>query len=134
MSIFITKEYNMKKIIKLTEMDLARIVKRVINEESDEIKNISDAERFFRKDDISLNDHILKVVDDTMNNIDPNGFKNEKHFIEEIGGLITNKLLRGNGFYFKQKDEKFRRKVKEFLFEYIPKKYKSKLKSKWNEK
>jgi len=31
-SIFITKEYTMKKIIKLTESDLTRIVKRVINE------------------------------------------------------------------------------------------------------
>jgi hypothetical protein len=30
--IFITKEYNMKKIVRLTESDLTRIVKRVINE------------------------------------------------------------------------------------------------------
>ena len=32
MDIFITKEYIMKKIIRLTESDLARIVKRVIKE------------------------------------------------------------------------------------------------------
>jgi hypothetical protein len=32
MGIFITKEYNMKKIVRLTESDLTRIVKRVINE------------------------------------------------------------------------------------------------------
>ena len=32
MGIFITKEYIMKKIIRLTESDLARIVKRVIKE------------------------------------------------------------------------------------------------------
>jgi hypothetical protein len=33
--IFITKEYIMKKIIKLTESDLTRIVKRVIKEEDE---------------------------------------------------------------------------------------------------
>jgi hypothetical protein len=33
-TIFITKEYNMKKIIRLTENDLTRIVKRVIKEQS----------------------------------------------------------------------------------------------------
>ena len=31
--IFITKEYDMKKIIKLTETDLTKIVKRIINED-----------------------------------------------------------------------------------------------------
>ena len=33
MDIFITKEYIMKKIIRLTESDLARIVRRVISEQ-----------------------------------------------------------------------------------------------------
>jgi hypothetical protein len=35
--IFIYKECNMKKIIKLTEYDLARIVKRVIQEQENEV-------------------------------------------------------------------------------------------------
>ena len=34
MGIFITKEYIMKKIIRLTESDLTRIIKRVIKEQS----------------------------------------------------------------------------------------------------
>jgi len=125
----------MKKVIKLTESDLTNIVKRVITEESYEINKISDLNRFYHKKDISLNDHILNVVNKTMDNIDPNGvFKNEDHFLEEMAGLITYTLLKKPGFYFRQKDGRYRNKVKEFLFEYIPKKYKSKLKSKWNER
>ena len=40
--IFITKEYNMKKIVRLTESDLTRIVKRLINEEitSDKLEKV----------------------------------------------------------------------------------------------
>jgi hypothetical protein len=124
----------MKKIIRLTESELIEIVKRVISEETYEIKKISDLDRFYIKKGESLNDHISNVVDNAMTNIEPKAFKNENHFFEEMGGLITFKLLRGSIFYFKQKDEKYRRKVREFLLEYIPKKYKSKLKSKWNER
>ena len=124
----------MKKVIRLTESELIDMVRRVITEESDEIKKISDLERFYNKKDTSLNDHILNVVNKTIDDIDTNGFKNEDHFLEQMGGLITFKLLRGSGFYFKQVDEKYRKRVKEFLFEYIPKKYKSKLKSKWNKR
>ena len=122
----------MKRIIRLTESELIEMVRRVITEESDVIKKISDLERFYNKKDTSLNDYILNVVNKTIDDIDINGFKNEDHFLEQMGGLITFTLLRGTGFYFKQKDQKYRSRVKEFLFEYIPKKYKSKLKSKWN--
>jgi hypothetical protein len=124
----------MKRTIRLTESELIEMVRRVITEESGEIKKISDLERFYNKKDTSLNDHILNVVNKTIDDIDTNGFKNEDHFLEQMGGLITITLLRGTGFYFKQKDQKYRSRVKEFLFEYIPKKYKSKLKSKWNER
>ena len=122
----------MKKIIRITESELTRIVSRLLYEESDEIEKISDVERFFDKDGVSLSDHILKVVDETIDNIEPEGFKNENRFLEEMGGLVTFKLLKS--FYFKQKDEKYRRKVREFLLDYIPKKFKAKLKSKWNKK
>ena len=37
MGIFITKEYIMKKIVRLTESDLTRIVKRTINEMDDDM-------------------------------------------------------------------------------------------------
>ena len=124
----------MKKVIRLTESELIEIVRGVITEESDEIKKISDLERFYTKKDTSLNDHILNVVNKTMDDIDPNGFKNEDNFLEQMVGLIIFTLFRNTGFYFKQKDEKYRSRVKEFLFEYIPKKYKSKLKSKWNKR
>jgi hypothetical protein len=124
----------MKKIIRITESELIDMVRRVITEESDEIKKISDLEKFYDKKDTSLNDYILNVVNKTIDVIDPNGFKNEDHFLEQMGGLITFKLLRDGNFYFKQKDEKYRSRVKEFLFKYIPKKYKSKLKSKWNKR
>jgi hypothetical protein len=122
----------MKKIIRITESELSRVVGRLLYEESDEIEKISDVERFFNKDGISLSNHISEVVDETIDNIEPKGFKNENHFLEQMGGLVTFKLLRS--FYFKQKDEKYKRKVREFLLDYIPKKFKSKLKSKWNKK
>ena len=74
----------MKRTIRLTESELIEMVRRVITEESGEIKKISDLERFYNKKDTSLNDHILNVVNKTLDKIDPNGFKNEDHFLINI--------------------------------------------------
>jgi ribosomal protein S3AE len=40
--IFITKEYNMKKIVRLTETDLTRLVRRVVNENHSSLDRVRD--------------------------------------------------------------------------------------------
>lgn len=62
--IFITKEYNMKKIVRLTESDLTRIVKRIIQEDEYDTPlskdYISWLEYNTKTDDKPFNDLLIK--------------------------------------------------------------------------
>ena len=58
-SIFITKEYIMKKIIRLSESDLARIVKRVIKE--NKFKEMDDCEVIISNMEYVFNDFMSFV-------------------------------------------------------------------------
>ena len=64
MGIFITKEYNMKKIVRLTESDLTRIVKRIIQEDEYDTPlsqdYLSQLEYNTKTDDKPFNDLLTK--------------------------------------------------------------------------
>ena len=91
MGIFITKEYNMKKIVRLTESDLTRIVKGVIKEN-----------RF------STVTHYIDMIEDVLDNYDSIDCENinkkyERFYCENISE------------YSKEKIEKVLEKFKEEL-------------------
>lgn len=73
----------MKKIIKLTEADLTRIVKRVISEQDDSK---------FRRRDNEIQRILNKVTDDPEN--DPNYFSDEFEYADNMISFAVSKLLR----------------------------------------
>jgi hypothetical protein len=121
----------MKKVIRLTESDLVRIVKRVINE-TDEKLSISNLNGY-------LNKRVTKSIDELIEDeIDKGlgllkGLFNEpfEKFKKEISGYSYWGIK--NSFNFKGNKTK-EREYKEFLLDYISKKFNTKLKKIYNEK
>jgi hypothetical protein len=94
--IFINKEYNMKKTIKLTESDLTRIVKRVVMEtklqNSSEVDKVLDKMNKYGKDSLTwLEKQILDNPDDTDND-----FEGDDNVHELISILLKNDLVDPN--------------------------------------
>jgi hypothetical protein len=85
----------MKKIVKLTEADLARIVRRVINEEEN-----TDGE----SNDQQMGGDINKVMDlayEMISQMAPEGPRNERQYMSAINQLESNfnyviRNLKGN--------------------------------------
>jgi hypothetical protein len=85
----------MKKIVKLTESDLARIVRRVINEEEN-----TDGE----SNDQQMGGDINKVMDlayEMISQMAPEGPRNERQYMSAINQLESNfnyviRNLKGN--------------------------------------
>jgi hypothetical protein len=110
----------MKKIIKLTESDLAHIVKRVINEMDDKnnITSINDLDQFLLKSDNLSNfkDEIKKSFKKWSSSIDPN----LKDYANVVSIMTTRDVLPRLRF----KDNKSKKlMVRDFLIDYIENKY-----------
>jgi len=91
--IFITKEYIMKKIIKLTETDLTRIVKRVINEQDESaqadavVKNLNTTE-------YCKSGPPPTWVTNTLNKLPKEKLQEAKDFIKKFANIIKGKTVK----------------------------------------
>ena len=99
----------MKKIIKLTESDLTRIVNRVINEGYS-----SNFKRRFK----SINDEILELIDNAKDEVDEDDFDDYYDYLEGLVYWVVQELQTRYGddddFWYDDEDE---------IIEYIKDKY-----------
>jgi len=99
----------MKKIIKLTESDLTRIVNRVINEGYS-----SNFKRRFK----SINDEILELIDSAKDEVDEDDFDDYYDYLEGLVYWVVQELQSRYGddddFWYDDEDE---------IIEYIKDKY-----------
>jgi len=117
----------MKRIIRLTESDLTRIVRRVMSEEVDQL---SDLKKLMRKnDDKTLEDEIEERVNHAFKNLDPKAFKTLEKYSTELSALVSYRLL--PKFMFKDNVTK-KYETRDILINYIKKKYSSKFKKQYN--
>jgi len=77
----------MKKIIRLTESDLARIVKRVIKENEDEDENLWDVDNYNRFVD-DVKDEISFVIQNVKLAKDCEDLKRSKTALEKLENMI----------------------------------------------
>jgi hypothetical protein len=117
----------MKRIIKLTESDLTRIVKRVMSEEVDQL---SDLKKLMRKnDDKPLEDEIEERLNHAFKNFDPKAFETLEEYSTGLSATVAYRLL--PKFTFKDNVTK-KYDARDFLINYIKKKYSSKFKKHYN--
>ena len=99
----------MKKIIRLTESDLTRIVNRVINEDYS-----SNFKRRFK----SINDEILELIDSAKDEVDEDDFDDYYDYLEGLVYWVVQELQSRYGddddFWYDDEDE---------IIEYIKDKY-----------
>ena len=114
-------------ISQLKESDLTRIVKRLMSEEVDQL---SDLKKLMRKnDDQSLEDAIEEKINHAFKNLDPKAFKTLEKYSTELSALVSYKLL--PKFMFNDNVTK-KYDARDFLINYIKKKYSSKFKKHYN--
>lgn len=116
----------MKKVVRLTESDLVRIVKIVISESD---YSISDLEQYkYKRETRSVDEIIEDEFNEFITNdqLDPKSFKSFDEFCNQVViGLIVRPTL----YKYNFKGNKIKeREYKELLTNYIIKKYKKRLK------
>jgi hypothetical protein len=119
----------MKKIIRLTESDLTRIIKRVINEEN-MFNSLSDVKLFYLKNSPkSLEDLIEEQVNFWLHRLDPVGVGSLDKLKLAVGSLTWDKVRSWVRF----KDNKTKENMcKSFIIDYVGKKYNSKIEKYYN--
>ena len=111
----------MKKVIRITESDLVRIVKRLINEQPSDDNDIP-------KDIRRRLPIITQVFDETVDSPDndPNDFSDEFEYADNIISYVITKLIRiTNDKYFEINESNIRDYLKETYGEFLLDKYRS---------
>ena len=109
----------MKKVIRITESDLVRIVKRLINEQPSDDNDIP-------KDIRRRLPIITQVFDETVDSPDndPNDFSDEFEYADNIISYVITKLIRiTNDKYFEINEENIIDYLKETYGEFLLEKY-----------
>ena len=100
----------MKKVIKLTESDLIRIVKRVINEEE---YSRSFVRRFFQ-----LDDDMIDLISQAKDEVDEDDFNDYYDYLDNVVYSVVQELQyrygKHDNFWFDNEDE---------IIDYIKDKY-----------
>jgi len=101
---------NMKKVIRLTETDLIRIVKRVINEE--------EYSRSFKRRFFQLDDDMIDLISQGKDEVDEDDFNDYYEYLDNVVYWVVQELQNRYGkkddFWFDNEDE---------IIEYIKDKY-----------
>ncbi len=108
----------MKKVIRMTESDLVRIVKRIINEQPSDDNIPKDIRRRLPI--------ITQVFDETVDSPDndPNDFSDEFEYADNIISYAITKLIRiTNDKYFEINESNIRDYLKETYGEFLLEKY-----------
>jgi len=108
----------MKKVIRMTESDLVRIVKRIINEQPSDDNIPKDIRRRLPI--------ITQVFDETVDSPDndPNDFSDEFEYADNIISYVITKLIRiTNDKYFEINEENIIDYLKETYGEFLLEKY-----------
>jgi hypothetical protein len=116
----------MKKVVRLTESDLNKIIKRIISENMDFISDLNQYKYKSEKRSVD------EIIDDEFNrfitdygDLNPRAFETFEDFVYRIAiPLVVRPILMS--FNFKGNINK-KRKYEELLTEYIIKKYKEQL-------
>ena len=100
----------MKKVIRLTETDLIRIVKRVINEE--------EYSRSFKRRFFQLDDDMIDLISQAKDEVDEDDFNDYYDYLDNVVYWVVQELRDRYGkkddFWFDNEDE---------IIEYIKDKY-----------
>ncbi len=100
----------MKKVIRLTETDLIRIVKRVINEE--------EYSRSFKRRFFQLDDDMIDLISQGKDEVDEDDFNDYYEYLDNVVYWVVQELQNRYGkkddFWFDNEDE---------IIEYIKDKY-----------
>ena len=100
----------MKKVIRLTESDLIRIVKRVINEE--------EYSRSFRRRFFQLDDDMIDLISQAKDEVDEDDFNDYYDYLDNVVYSVVQELQyrygKHDNFWFDNEDE---------IIDYIKDKY-----------
>jgi hypothetical protein len=111
----------MKKVVRLTESDLTRIVKRVIKEQEDDNYEIPSR---LRRRILNMEEKLEEVMDDPDN--DPSDFSDEFEYTDNIIEYMIQELLgETEDSYIEDNENEISDFIKETYGEYIMDRYRS---------